>query len=134
MICDILLFKTHGPFRESAETTKAASKPATSRFENPDSEPAHQMASLNQNRNRRKLSRDAADIQSMFTRNQIHEIHRAERLFASRHNSVDSIACACACIGIIREREQRPSEAVLARAHAMLAVDGLGWIKDCERL
>ena len=26
------------------------------------------------------------------------------------------------------------SEAVMARAHAMLAVDGVGWIKDGERL
>jgi hypothetical protein len=92
------------------------------------------MASHTQTSNRRKLLRDAADVQSMFARNQIHEIHRAERLFASRHNPVDSIACACVCIGIIREKEQRPSEAVLARAHAMLAVDGVGWIKDGERL
>lgn len=92
------------------------------------------MTNHTQTSNRRKLSRDAADIQSMFTRNQIHEIHRAERLFASRHNPVDSIACACVCIGIIREKGQQPSEAVLARAHAMLAADGVGWIKDGERL
>jgi hypothetical protein len=92
------------------------------------------MANHTKPRKRRKLLRDAADIQSMLTRNQIREIHRAERLFASRHNPVDSIACACVCIGIIREKEQPPSEAVLARAHAMLAVDGVGWIQDGERL
>lgn len=83
---------------------------------------------------RLKLSRDAADIESILARNQIQEIQRAERLFASRQNPVDSIACACVCIGIIRKKEQKPSEAVLARAHAMLAVDALGWMKDGERL
>lgn len=94
------------------------------------------MANHAKTRKQRKLSRDAADIGALFTRNQIHEIHRAERLFASRHIPVDSIACACVCIGIIRKKEQQqqPSEAVMARAHAMLAVDGVGWIKDVERL
>ena len=92
------------------------------------------MADRTKNRKSRELSRDAADIDAMFTRNQIYEIHRAERLFASRQNPVDSIACACVCIGIIRKKEQQASEAVLAKAHAMLAVDGIGWIKDGERL
>lgn len=92
------------------------------------------MGNHNRTRERRKLSRDAADIEALFTRNQIYEIHRAERLFASRRNPVDSIACACVCIGVIRKKEQQASEAVMARAHAMLAVDGVGWIKDGERL
>lgn len=93
------------------------------------------MADCTQNRKRRELSRNAADIPALFTRNQIPEIHRAERLFASRHNARDSIACACVCIGITEKKgEQQPSEAVMARAHAMLAVDGLGWVKDVERL
>lgn len=93
------------------------------------------MADRTQNRKRRELSRNAADIPALFTRNQIPEIHRAERLFASRHNARDSIACACACIGITEKKgEQQPSEAVMARAHAMLAVDGLGWVNDVERL
>ena len=77
--------------------------------------------------------RDAADIEALFIRNQIQEIHRAERLFALRENPRDSIACGCVCIGIIKKKQQ-PSEAVLARAHAMLAVDGVGWVRDCERL
>ena len=93
------------------------------------------MANHTKTRKRRNLSRDAADIPALFIRNQIHEIYRAERLFASRHNPVDSIAWACVCIGITRKKgEQQPSDAVMARAHAMLAVDGLGWVKDAERL
>ena len=93
------------------------------------------MANHAETRQRRELSRDAADIPALFTRNQIHEIHRAERLFASRHIPRDSVACACVCIGITEKKgEQQPSEAVMARAHAMLAVDGLGWVKDVERL
>jgi hypothetical protein len=92
------------------------------------------MANHTNTRQRCKLSRDAADVEALFARNQIHEIHRAERLFASRQNPVDSVACACVCIGIIAKKDQRPSEAVLARAHAMLAVDGVGWVKDGERL
>lgn len=93
------------------------------------------MADRSKDRKRRELSRDAADIPALFTSNLIHEIHRAERLFASRHNPRDSIACACVCIGITRKKgEQQPSKAVMAKAHAMLAVDGLGWVKDVERL
>jgi hypothetical protein len=92
------------------------------------------MAKRTKARKRRKLSRDAADIRALFTRNQIPEIHRAERLFSLRHNPVDSVACACVCHGIVAKREQQPSEAVMARAHAMLAVDGVGWVKDSERL
>jgi len=93
------------------------------------------MADHTKNRRHRELSRNAADIPALFTRNQIPEIHRAERLFASRHIPRDSIACACVCIGITEKKgKQQPSEAVVARAHAMLAVEGLGWVKDVERL
>jgi len=95
------------------------------------------MANHTKTRQRRKLSRDAADIETLFTRNKIYEIDRAERLFATRQDPRDSVACACVCLGIVAkmEQQQQPSEAVMAKAHAMLAVDGLGWIKkDGERL
>jgi len=93
------------------------------------------MANHTETHQRRKLAQDAADIESMFTRNKIYEIHRAERLFANRQDPRDSVACGCVCLGIVAKKEQQqPSEAVMAKAHAMLVVDGLGWIKDGERL
>ena len=75
----------------------------------------------------------ATAIEALFTRNQIHEIHRAEQHFALRHIPDEATKCEDLCMAIVSEREQ-PSEAVMAKAHAMLAVDGVGWIKDGERL
>jgi len=81
----------------------------------------------------RKLSRDAANTGSLLTRNQIHEIHRAEQLFEQRQDPGASTECAYLCIGIVQSAKQ-PSEAVMAKAHAMLAVDGVGPWEESKRL
>lgn len=67
----------------------------------------------------------AAAIETLFTRNQIHDIHEAEQLFSLRHYSTQAMQCACICKAIVSEKEQ-PSEAVMAKAHAILAVEGVG--------
>ena len=81
----------------------------------------------------RILAQNAENVKAHFARNQINEIHRAEQLFARRQNSVDAIECACLCITITSMDEQ-PSEAVMAKAHAMLAVDGVGPSEQSTRL
>jgi hypothetical protein len=80
-----------------------------------------------------KLSRNAGNTKRLLAQNQIHEIHRAEQLFARRQDPGASTECADLCVGIVTSVEQ-PSEAVMAKAHAMLAVDGVGPAKESERL
>lgn len=65
----------------------------------------------------------AVNIAAAFARNQIHEIHRAEQLFAQRHVPGKYFECKELCKAIIKKN---PSEAVMAKAHTMIAAENMG--------
>jgi hypothetical protein len=65
-------------------------------------------------------------MEALFDRNQIREIHYAERLFANQR----WVECTQLCEYIIHAE---PSEAVKSKAHTMLAVRGVGLAIEARR-
>jgi hypothetical protein len=65
-------------------------------------------------------------MEALIDRNQIREIHLAERFFANQR----WVECTQLCECIL---EAQPSEAVRAKAHTMLAVRGVGLAMEARR-
>jgi hypothetical protein len=65
-------------------------------------------------------------MEALIDRNQIREIHLAERFFANQR----WVECTRLCEYIL---EAQPSEAVRAKAHTMLAVRGVGLAMEARR-
>jgi hypothetical protein len=65
-------------------------------------------------------------MEALLDRNQIREIHLAERFFANQR----WMECTQLCEYIL---EAQPSEAVRAKAHTMLAVRGVGLAMEARR-
>lgn len=69
-------------------------------------------------------------LAKLLSKNQIRELQEAQRLFELRADPGAAAACASMCYEIV---DERPSEAVAARAHGMLAVKGVGGLADARR-
>lgn len=93
------------------------------------------MANHTRTRNRRKLSRDAADIQSMFTRNQIHDFTR--RSGFSRRGTIPWIpsharACASESLGSKSSSRAKQFWPGRTRCSQSTAWGGSRTLRDCK--